>query len=40
MYSKKFVFSAFSLPVLVYASNASDFQRRRREDKEREIARR
>ena len=40
MYSKKFIFSAFTLPVLVFSSNAADFQKRRREDKERESNRR
>ena len=40
MYSKKFIFSAVSVPFLVYTSNAADFQKRRREDKARESERR
>jgi hypothetical protein len=40
MYTKKFFFSALTLPVLVYTSNAADFQKRRRQDKEREASRR
>jgi hypothetical protein len=40
MYSKKLVFSAFSLPGLVYMNTAANFQKRRREDKEHEAARR
>jgi hypothetical protein len=40
MYSKKFIFSAFTVPVLVYTSQAGDFQKRRRQDKEREAERR
>lgn len=40
MYSKKFYFSAVTLPVLVYTSNAADFQKRRREDKAKEGSRR
>jgi len=40
MYSKKFIFSAVTLPALVYTSNAADFQKRRREDKAKEASRR
>ena len=40
MYTKKFIFSAATLPVLVYTSQASDFQKRRRIDKENEGNRR
>lgn len=40
MYSKKFVFSAFTVPAMVYMNHAADFQKRRREDKEQEAARR
>ncbi len=40
MYTKKFVFSALTLPALVFMSQASDFQARRRDDKNREASRR
>lgn len=33
MYTKKFVFSAFTMPALVYFHHAADFQARRRQDK-------
>jgi len=40
MYTKKFVFSAFTVPGLVFMHQASDFQQRRRVDKMTESARR
>jgi len=40
MYRRKFVFSAFTLPMMVYFQQASDFQTRRRLDKQAEAARR
>mmetsp|Transcript_9716 Transcript_9716/g.14800 ORF Transcript_9716/g.14800 Transcript_9716/m.14800 type:complete len:253 (-) Transcript_9716:106-864(-) len=40
MYTKKFVFSAVTLPALVFMSQASDFQARRGSDKNREASRR
>ena len=33
MYMKKFVFSAVTLPALVFTNGAADFQKRRKEDK-------
>jgi hypothetical protein len=40
MYSKKFIFSAFTVPALMYANGAADFQTRRLQDKKREASRR
>ena len=40
MYTKKFIFSAFTLPALMYANGAADFQNRRLLDKKREGNRR
>lgn len=40
MYSKKFIFSAFTVPALMYANGAADFQNRRMLDKQREAGRR
>jgi len=40
MYTKKFVFSAGTLPALIWMHQASDFQARRRADKEHEAQRR
>jgi hypothetical protein len=40
MYSKKFIFSGFTVPALVYAHSAADFQQRRLQDKLQENARR
>ena len=33
MYTKKFVFTAFSVPALVWMNQAADFQARRKNDK-------
>jgi hypothetical protein len=40
MYSKKFIFSAATIPAMVYMNRAADFQGRRKEDKSREANRR
>ena len=40
MYTKKFVFSAATLPALVWMHQAADFQARRRADKKHEGERR
>ena len=40
MYTKKFVFSAATLPAMVWMNQASDFQARRRMEKNQEAARR
>jgi len=40
MYTRKLFFSGFSIPLLVYANTAADFQRRRKEDKLKETQRR
>jgi hypothetical protein len=40
MYAKKFVFSATTLPALIFMHQAAEFQKRRRIDKEEEIKRR
>lgn len=40
MYAKKFVFSATTIPMLVFMHQAAGFQQRRRQDKEGEVARR
>ena len=40
MYTKKFVFSAFTVPGLIYMQQAAEFQQRRKHDKEAEAARR
>jgi|DEB0MinimDraft_12_1074336.scaffolds.fasta_scaffold12275_2 hypothetical protein len=40
MYTKKFVFTAATMPALIYMNRAGDFQARRREDKEQEGNRR
>jgi len=40
MYTKKFVFSAFTVPALIYANSAADFQHRRATDKQNEADRR
>ncbi len=40
MYSKKFVFSAFTVPGLIFMHQASDFQQRRMADKKAEAERR
>jgi hypothetical protein len=40
MYTKKFIFSAVTLPGLVFFQQASDFQQRRKADKEAEAQRR
>lgn len=40
MYSKKFVFSGFTVPALIYAQAAADFQSRRFQDKQNEASRR
>lgn len=40
MYAKKFVFTASTLPMLMFMHQAADFQKRRRQDKEAELARR
>ena len=33
MYTKKFIFSAFTIPGLIYVNSAADFQERRNADK-------
>jgi len=40
MYAKKFVFSATTLPMLVYINQAANFQANRSADKTEEAARR
>ena len=40
MYTRKFIFSAFSLPTMVYMHHASGFQQRRSADKDAEAQRR
>jgi len=40
MYTKKFVFSAATLPALVWMHQAADFQARRSADKNQEATRR
>ena len=40
MYAKKFVFTASTLPGLIFMHQAAEFQRRRRVDKEEEVKRR
>jgi len=40
MYAKKFVFTASTLPALMFMHQAADFQNRRKKDKETEMARR
>ena len=40
MYTKKFVFSAGTIPAMVFMNHAADFQKRRRVDKDTEGARR
>ena len=40
MYSKKIVFTAATVPAMVFAQQAESYQRRRREEKEHEASRR
>ena len=40
MYKNKIVFSAFTLPGVVFAMQLREYQRRMREDKEHEVERR
>jgi len=40
MYTKKFVFTAATMPALIYMNRAADFQGRRRQDKDQEGNRR
>lgn len=40
MYKKKIVFSAFTLPALVFVQQCAEYQQRQREDKEHEAQRR
>jgi hypothetical protein len=36
MYTKKFIFTAFTMPGLIYFNGAADFQHRRGNDKRQE----
>ena len=38
MYTKKFLFTAVTMPGLIYFNRASDFQARRKAEKDREAA--
>ncbi len=38
MYTKKFFFTALTMPGIIYFNRAGDFQARRRADKEKEAA--
>jgi hypothetical protein len=40
MYAKKFVFTASTMPMLVFFHQAADFQKRRSNDKDNETKRR
>ena len=40
MYTKKFFFTALTMPGLIYMNRASDFQARRKAEKEAETAKR
>jgi hypothetical protein len=40
MYTKKFIFSAVTVPGLIFMQQASDFQQRRKAEKEAEALRR
>lgn len=40
MYAKKFVFTASTIPAMMFMNSAADFQKRRKLDKEAEMKRR